>query len=568
MRPPPPALVVACAAALAGCPALLPQDPAATTTTGADPSTSSPTTGAPDPTTGFQLVCFPGERRCDADDALQTCAPTGLEWLTTPCGPEETCVADVEAGTAACLGPCDLTTAFTSVGCEFLAIRMQSHNDDPGDYDALIVGNIDAGRSANLWLYYTPRNSFDEQLLDGPVELGPGLTRIFPLRDDPFVFYTDFRTGGVYRLESDRPVTAYLHSTFLNEGSNDASLLLPTRWLRGDYVVASYPGYTDPKYPNADPGRPSYFDIIALEHDTRVEFVPTADTAALGVQVPAVRAGETGAVTLARFDVLQIGASAITGADWPAQDLSGTVIRADKPIWVISGTECANVPFGVSYCNHLQEQLLPLEYWGRRYVGPHSPLRGSESHYWRIYAGEAGVEVTVASNSPDVEIEPFVLERRGAFRELVVPTGTSLIFTATGPILPVQYLAGVAATGTEVGDPSMYQMIPVEQWMKRYVFVTGVDYTRNYAQIVRRKGGADIVLDNELITDFYPLEGAGPDNQWEVADYELPGGQAARTFVAVSAEPFGVTVIGYKSKKPSSAYAYPAGTALTKLWDP
>lgn len=565
MRPPLPAIAPAIAAVLAGCPALLPQDPAATT--GADSSTSSQTTGTSDPTTGFTLVCFPGELRCTDAGALETCAPTGLEWTPSACGPDETCVADVDAGTAACLGPCDLATAFTSVGCEFLAIRMQSHNDDPGDHDALIVGNTDSSRSARIWLHYTPRNSLDEQLLDGPVELGPGLTRAFPLHDDPFVGYTDFRTGGVYRLESDLPVTAYLHSTFLNEGSNDASLLLPTRWLRHDYVVASYPGYTDPKYPKSDPGRPSYFDIIALDHDTHVEFVPTADTAALGLQIPAVRAGDTGTVTLGRYDVLQIGSSALT-TDWAAQDLSGTVIHADKPIWVIGGTECANVPFGVSFCNHLQEQLLPLEYWGRRYVGPHSPLRGGESHHWRVYAGEDDVEISVASNNPELEITPFVLDRRGSWRELVVPGGTSLIFSATGPILPVQYLASYAATGDISGDPSMYQMVPVEQWMKRYVFVTGIDYDRNYAQIVRRQGGADVILDNEVVTDFYPLGGTGPDNQWEVADFELPGGQAARTFVAVSADPFNVIVVGYKSKKPTSAYAYPAGTALIRLYDP
>ena len=69
-------------------------------------------------------------------------------------------------------------------------------------------------------------------------------------------------------------------------------------------------------------------------------------------------------------------------------DLSGTFVSSDKPIWVVGANNCANVPTGVTYCDHIEEQLLPLDYWGKKYVGAHSPKRGSEKHYWRVYAGE------------------------------------------------------------------------------------------------------------------------------------------------------------------------------------
>src|SRR5690606_12852638 len=106
-------------------------------------------------------------------------------------------------------------------------------------------------------------------------------------------------------------------------------------------------------------------------------------------------AGETGKIKLNRFDVLQVGSSALGDMNFPKHDLSGTVVSADKPIWVMGATECAFVPWGVGYCNHLQEQMIPLEYWGKKYIGPHSPARADEPHIWRVYAGKDGVTVTV-----------------------------------------------------------------------------------------------------------------------------------------------------------------------------
>ena len=32
---------------------------------------------------------------------------------------------------------------------------------------------------------------------------------------------------------------------------------------------------------------------------------------------------------------------------------------------------------GITFCDHIEEQMLPLDYWGKKYVGAHSPKRGS-----------------------------------------------------------------------------------------------------------------------------------------------------------------------------------------------
>ena len=112
-----------------------------------------------------------------------------------------------------------------------------------------------------------------------------------PLKD-----FTNFQTGGVFRVKSDIPVTAYLHSALNNTASNDSSMLLPLPTLRQDYVIASYPGFADPVEPDKLNGRPSYFNVIATEKDTTVEWTPRVDTAGDQIAVFKVKAGETGSI--------------------------------------------------------------------------------------------------------------------------------------------------------------------------------------------------------------------------------------------------------------------------------
>ncbi|MBZ5713619.1 hypothetical protein [Nannocystis pusilla] len=558
---------------LAGCPGLLGNstDSNGEDTTGTSATSDPPPTTTPDlTTTGFMLECYPGQLRCDPKNpgVVQECKDTGLSWESTSCTEQEDCVEDVEKGTAFCIGPCERIDNPTSVGCEFLAIRMASHNYKPEDKDVIIVGNTDPQRTAQVQLYFTPPNSFVEEPLFEPVFLAPGESHIFDLVADPITDYSGFRTGGVFRAESDIPLTAYLHSALQNTASNDSSMLLPIPTLRQDYVIASYPGFADKVDPVFLNGRPSYFNVIAIEDGTTVEWVSPRDTAYGGL-VPAVPAGEKHSIVLNRFDVLQVGASSETHPeDSEHHDLSGTVVTADKKIWVVGATECAFVPHDVGYCNHLQEQMIPLEYWGKKYVGPNSPVRANEKHYWRVYYGEDNVFVTVESNeagfTPQQPKQPHLL-KRGGFWEIEAPHGASLIFTATGPILPVQYLAGMQQANS-IGDPAMYQMVAVEQWLKRYVVVTGINYELNYAQIIRRKDAADVTINGEVVTGYKLINGVGPDNRWEVADVQLMDGDEARTYVAESDDPFNIVVVGYNKSNPEkSAYAYPGGMNLKTI---
>jgi hypothetical protein len=138
--------------------------------------------------------------------------------------------------------------------------------------------------------------------------------------------------------------------------------------------------------------------------------------------------------------------------------------------------------------------------------------------------------------------------------------------------MAVQYIASRREVGPNdafwFGDPAMYQTIPLEQHLKRYVFVTGDQYTQNYVQVIRRFNGADVLIDGVAVPDeLWTHLNATGDLNVEFADVPLftEGNTTplpASVHLAESDDPFGINVIGYVAR---SAYAYPGGMALKVL---
>lgn len=501
------------------------------------------------------LVCLPDEVRCADESTLEICAPTGLEWEPSPCSSYTTCVPCEEDDTgciASCKGPCESEDELpSSAGCSFIASRMirETFNADD-EVDGLMVGNPNSSQTATVRLYAIPEGKRDPEQVGDPVEIEPGGQHIFEL-DANFIDltgYSRFRTGGNYRLESDLPVIAYLHSPYRATDANDASMLLPEAALRTDYVIESYPAHLEP----------SYFTVIAIEDDTVLEWTPLmGETAGNGFPIEPVKPGKTGTLEMNRYDNVRIAASTADEPNFQDRDVSGTVVHANKPIWVVGATRCARIPLGKKDCDHLQEQMLPIDYWGTTYVGAPSPSRGDEPHFWRVYAG-AKDGVTVTTDPPVTE--PIVLGERGEWAEFQVPNGVAFVFEGDRPFMAVQYLAGYL-TANKIGDPSMYQMIPVEQFLSRYVFVTGEGYQLNYAQIIRHAGGADVTVDGNVVTGYYSV------GDFEVADVEIEQGP----HVADSDEDFGIVQVGYTigvGDLGISSYAYPGGMKAEEIYIP
>jgi hypothetical protein len=521
---------------------------------------------------GPVVICEPDKTRCADPDTLEICAATGLEWESFPCKDFEECndCFDNENGgcVAACVGPCDLIADQpSSEGCSFFTTGMYQSLQPNQDYsDAVIVGNPSPDLTAHVDLYFVPAGSNLEGLVES-IEL-------LPLQSDKFVLpaeLTDydletslFRSGKVHHVVSDIPIVAYLHSPYEASSTNGSSMLLPEQVMGNNYVVYSHLSYTTP----------SYFVIIALENQTTVTWRPTRETAGDYLPLPFVGMGETGEQLLNRFDNMRILTSKLNMPPICESDLSGTVIESDKPIWVLSATRGARIPFcdeamPVAGCpqdvnpdchagsDFLQEQNIPLELWGREYVGPHSPLRASEQHYWRIYAGEEDVDVTVEPASLMIDLPPM---NKGEFQDLLVPNGTNLYFTSDKVFMPVQYLSGDYDAGG-IGSPAMVQMVPTAQFLDNYVFVTGTSYESNFVQVMREAGSADVILDGQSISGWAPIQG------WEVTTVSISEG----AHQIESADQFGILQYGWTSKpnfSVTAAYAYPGGMKAEQIFLP
>ncbi|HLT35688.1 MAG TPA: IgGFc-binding protein, partial [Enhygromyxa sp.] len=402
------------------------------------------------------------------------------------------------------------------------ANKMQNFIEEP---TSLVVGNTSDTDVANVEVYYLSGGG--EQLVAGPVAVPPGGTFEYvmnmPAQPGDVSVH---RVGGTFRVASDEPIVAYQHSPISAVAHNDSSMLIPDHALQQNYIVAAY---------HKNVSGPSYFNVIALDDNTTVTWEPQQATAA-GTGVPAVAAGGMGQVIMNAGDMLQVISQV---------DVSGTIVSSDKPTWVVGAVTCVNVPSGVTYCDHIEELMLPLDYWGTEYVAAHAPQRGNEDYYWRVYSGADAVTITTDPPQPST---PVVLDR-GEFIEFY--TKQSFIITGDGPFLPVQYLEGQDG-GAGTGDPASYQMVPTEQFLPRYVFVTGSGYNLNYVQVTRPLGGAEVLVDGIQVSGWYPV------GNFEVADVSIQPG----AHVAESDDPFGVTQVGYTAV---TSYAYPGGMRLAAI---
>jgi hypothetical protein len=531
------------------------------------------------------IVCKPGEQRCNGA-LLETCAATGLDWDQESCGDNRVCTPCEGTGctTARCLGPCESDSLLpSSAGCSFIVNR-QLHLVEDGP-DGIIVANPNRELLATVQIYKVPEGRNREEEDGEPFSLAPGDFEVIEV-DTSFVLGTSsmFRTGGMLRIESDAPVIAYHHAPLRLDVGNDSSMLLPEQTLRNDYVVFSYNPHPAS---HSMMGRPTYFEIIGLENQTSIEWTPPVQTSGNGLPIKPVMPGETGALKINRFDTVRITAARCPDDECPSsldpvanlQDVSGTVIRADKPIWVVGASRCSRVPVRESpvngRCDPLQEQLIPIDYWGREYVAAPAPQRETERHYWRIYSGRE--DVTVETDPPQTGT-PHTFSSIGEYIELDVSSGTAFMINSTGPVMPVLYLQSRWTLGepederTMYGDPAMTQSVPVAQFLDRYVFVTPLHYTHNYVQVIRRVGSADVHLDGMLVTGYYQV------GDFEVSDVAISeGGHTIE-----SDGPFGILQVGYSGDEPdpdncpdiaegficNTSYAYPGGMKSEQIFVP
>jgi IgGFc binding protein len=338
--------------------------------------------------------------------------------------------------------------------------------------------------------------------------------------------------------------------------SNDASLLLPTSALTGNYRVTSMRGWNDAG--GIPVNTPAYFAVTGTQDNTTVTMKvgPGAQVAAGG----GLSAGGPGSVvtfSLNHGDVVEVVGTADT-------DLSGSLLQATAPVQVISGMPCVYLPFDQGACDHIEESVFPAETWGRHYfvVPPTGPLGDVPGHIVKMFGNVDGTTLQYPSSAPPGA--PTTLNA-GQVVDLGVVTQAFEVSSPDHEFAVASFQLGASvvdpftAIPNQKGDPAQSLATAVEQYRDKYVFLAPDDYDVSYVDIVM-PDGTQVTLDNQpLSAPIQPL-GSG----YSIARAKLgPGMNGAH--LLKSNNPVGIQVLGYGSY---TSYQYPGGLNLTLIAPP
>jgi hypothetical protein len=539
-------------------------------------------------------LCQPGTVRCNPDnvEAPQICATDGTRW-------EDRRACDTASGErcsdGACRRPCgDSTVVGNSyLGCEYWATPTPNSGlnysfsytvvlANPSRTDAHIT--VTGGRLGSL---------IERTIAPGGVEridlpwtdILKGSSAACPLAPDCQAHSAFGRTAvraGAFRVTSDVPITAYQFNPLeyrIGMGTQvtfsytaDASLLLPQNVLADprnqEYLVMTRPNWSRDRL-----GVPfgGFVSVVAGGPQGDSVEVVVETRATVGDPNNRFRELPPGRHTfsLGRGEVLQLVGTRF------GEDLTGTSVRANGPIAVFSGHDCTNVPEDLVACDHLEEQLLPVATWGRRYAV--TVLRD------RVAEPDESSIIRIMSQADDnrlmfdgTDIPPPCdrVLNRGEYCEF--SSTANFVVSGTRPLLVGQFMKGQGARdicrpiglGSPpdrdecVGDPAMVQEVPVEQYRRSYDLLIPSTYRFNFVNLVSMPGTA-ITLDGEDLAEDrvrgpFPV-GAG----LELRVLRVDAGAhnlSSRNNTAFGAKVYGVAAF--------TSYMYPVGLDLQSINPP
>ncbi|HUT79069.1 MAG TPA: IgGFc-binding protein, partial [Polyangia bacterium] len=470
----------------------------------------------------------------------------------------------------------DAAAAKTSVGCVFFTADLDNWDECDSQTFAIVVSNPHEDQNAEVTL---------EHGLEGAiygVTLTPGQLHVINVACSSGCLIAPqqierqgIAINGGFRLTADVPILAYQWNPYgLELYSTDASLLIPTTSLDGTYIVAAW---------GTGPGASwqqlrSQVTVVASADDTHVSFIPSVGVAAMGGVGPFTAGVESTTYTLGAYDVIAFEAGVID------QDVTGTVVLADKPVAVFGGHSCANVPSGMyAACDHVEEQLLPLAAWGTETVlARHAPRSTcsatTDTVVWRVIAGADDMTVTFDPPAPSPAGASYDFSQQGQLLEFISGEDHFAVGTLNnppdpeepeGPFFANQVMTGCtyANCGSSEGDPMMLQSPPAGQFLDRYVFNTDNVFDFDYDHIiVVRPTGIAVELDCMGVLPDTGFTAVG-SSDWEVGRFFIddPGnttGCLDGAHVLIADDQVGLSVVGTAD---ANSYGYLAGVGVRAI---
>jgi hypothetical protein len=354
------------------------------------------------------------------------------------------------------------------------------------------------------------------------VPVHPGEVTIVPLPASAGNWILNSASNNAVRVSAAQEIVAYMVNR--RPASSDAALALPVETMNTEYIVQTY---------NAAFGG-GEFNVYAAFDNTTVTITPK--NALVGHP-----AGVPFEVSLDFGEGIHFRSQASAGE---LGSLTGTTISADRPVGLVNGNICTQIPFGAVACDHIFEVGQPVQSWGTDVLVANLPQRPNGSIY----------RISASQDNTTVVQDGVVLGTldRGEFMETPILPGSHR-FTADKPIFVTQFMTGIGSLGAVSGDPAMGNMIPFDQYLSSYTFSTvgGNQFATNYVTIIAENDDLDTIeFDNAPIGagNFTPIAGT------DFSSAVLP--LASGTHSTFSHGVHGITVEGFNS---ADSYLYPGG---------
>lgn len=318
--------------------------------------------------------------------------------------------------------------------------------------------------------------------------------------------------------------------------SMDGTLVLPVQSLGTDYSVAAWKSVT------LDAAYKSELLVVATEDGTEVEITPSVNTEA---------GNSAGATFVVQLDAGQVyRVKGLTSND----DLTGTRVKstsasgACRPFAVFSGSECALVPTGCNYCDHLVEQNLPITTWGTDFFV--TPFDNMNGYTYRVLSSTNGTSVSIDGGAAQII-------NAGQFVEFNDQLSAHYV-AASAPVAVVQYMQGFSCAGA--GDPSMLILNSGHHVLKNITFSTvpSTIIENHYVNVVIESSDvSQLWLDGTLVSPsgYLPFSGSST-HVWASLDL-TPGSHTLST----TGQGFAAYVYGISSVTGTGteSYTYSAG---------
>ena len=353
-------------------------------------------------------------------------------------------------------------------------------------------------------------------------------------------------------VSSDQPIAVIAFNWLWLSGSLGEYLVLPCH----DYNISKYEYYAVSATSNVGS---SQVLLVGCENDTNIIITPSeavslpSDTQSSTGQLASVPKGTPHHVVLHQGQTLYFGA--------PLIDLTGTQIVSNKPLTVISGHECGQVPLGINYCEHMTQQIPPTITWGKQFLLVPFEHRQS-GQYTKLVTSQDHTTITLSCNGSTTNV--VIINSKGGNYTFFFGSSQYCHIQANKPIIVVLFATG-GSLDDNIGDPIMIIVPPIEQYLNRYDFyVINMDFVGISVTVTPEHFSPySILLDGVPLTNWVAILNSSMD----IVGYGTKIATTAnprRSVVHTGNGTLSVLLYGFQSG-PSAGYGYPVGMMLMPI---